>query len=288
MKTKLSLWCMALAFLVGNVAFAQAPMGAGRTVGTVAPDGKIIGTAVGGVRSPMELAAYNEASKSGKLPIATNDASFGISDWLITTINASSFAPLQDGNWSMGFNGEKWHNTGNCAITANLDIPMGALIDGFTSWISDTDAVNDINVALYRANPDGTSTTLGSFTSSGTPGAEYKIYNSLSAPETVDNWHNNYYFIVLICGGTTSATSFKGATVWYHRTISPAPATATFGDVPTTHLFFQYIEALAASGITAGCGGANFCPDAAVTRGQMAVFLAKALGLHFGGYAFGG
>jgi hypothetical protein len=51
--------------------------------------------------------------------------------------------------------------------------------------------------------------------------------------------------------------------------------------VPTTHLFYQYIEALAAAGITSGCGGGNYCPDAAVTRGQMAVFLAKALGLHW-------
>jgi hypothetical protein len=35
------------------------------------------------------------------------------------------------------------------------------------------------------------------------------------------------------------------------------------------------------SGITAGCGGGNYCLDAALTRGQMAVFLSKALGLHF-------
>ena len=43
-------------------------------------------------------------------------------------------------------------------------------------------------------------------------------------------------------------------------------------------------EALKASGITSGsaCPPANppsYCPDAAVTRGQMAVFLAKALGI---------
>jgi hypothetical protein len=32
---------------------------------------------------------------------------------------------------------------------------------------------------------------------------------------------------------------------------------------------------------TAGCGGGNYCPDAPLTRGQMAAFLSKALGLHF-------
>jgi hypothetical protein len=51
--------------------------------------------------------------------------------------------------------------------------------------------------------------------------------------------------------------------------------------VPTSHPFFQYIEALAGSGITGGCGNGNYCPDNPVTRGQMAVFLAKALGLNF-------
>jgi hypothetical protein len=63
--------------------------------------------------------------------------------------------------------------------------------------------------------------------------------------------------------------------------VSPAPATATFNDVPTTHPFFRFIEALYNSGITAGCSAAPplYCPDNPVTRGQMAVFLAKALGL---------
>jgi hypothetical protein len=36
-----------------------------------------------------------------------------------------------------------------------------------------------------------------------------------------------------------------------------------------------------ASGITAGCSATLYCPDAPLTRGQMAVFLSKALGLHF-------
>jgi hypothetical protein len=63
--------------------------------------------------------------------------------------------------------------------------------------------------------------------------------------------------------------------------VSPAPGTATFNDVPTTHPFFQFIEALHASGITGGCSAAPplYCPDNSVSRGQMAVFLAKALGL---------
>jgi len=36
---------------------------------------------------------------------------------------------------------------------------------------------------------------------------------------------------------------------------------------------------LAAEGITAGCGGGDYCPDAEVTRDQMAVFLVRTFGL---------
>ena len=73
----------------------------------------------------------------------------------------------------------------------------------------------------------------------------------------------------------------RGVRLYYKLQVSPAPAQATFNDVPTGHPFFQFVEALVASGITAGCGNGNYCPDNPVTRGQMAVFIAKALGLHW-------
>lgn len=63
--------------------------------------------------------------------------------------------------------------------------------------------------------------------------------------------------------------------------MSPPPATPTFNDVPVGDGAFQFVEALVASGVTAGCGGGNYCPDAPLTRRQMAVFLSKALGLHW-------
>ena len=37
----------------------------------------------------------------------------------------------------------------------------------------------------------------------------------------------------------------------------------------------RWIEALAAEGITSGCGGGNYCPLNPVRRDQMAVFLLK-------------
>ena len=56
----------------------------------------------------------------------------------------------------------------------------------------------------------------------------------------------------------------------------PPPCSGVFPDVPCSSNFAPWIEALAASGITGGCGGGNYCPTNAVTRQQMAVFLLKA------------
>jgi len=61
-------------------------------------------------------------------------------------------------------------------------------------------------------------------------------------------------------------------------------ATPTFGDVPKTNSQYAYIEALVQAGVTSGCS-ANpplFCPNASVTRGQMAVFLCLPFGLPTG------
>ncbi len=60
---------------------------------------------------------------------------------------------------------------------------------------------------------------------------------------------------------------------------TPPPAIGVFADVPTGHWAAAWIEQLAAEGITSGCGGSNYCPDAIVGRAQMAVFLVKAFSL---------
>ena len=54
-----------------------------------------------------------------------------------------------------------------------------------------------------------------------------------------------------------------------------AGGTGRFGDVPCSSPFAPWIEALAADGITGGCGGGDFCPTQPVRRDQMAVFLLK-------------
>jgi hypothetical protein len=46
-----------------------------------------------------------------------------------------------------------------------------------------------------------------------------------------------------------------------------------FGDVPANYWAASWIKQLALERITSGCGGGNFCPNAPVTRTEMAIFL---------------
>ena len=56
---------------------------------------------------------------------------------------------------------------------------------------------------------------------------------------------------------------------------TPPACTGVFPDVPCGSQFADWIEELAAEGVTGGCGGGNYCPTSPVTRAQMAAFLLK-------------
>jgi len=61
--------------------------------------------------------------------------------------------------------------------------------------------------------------------------------------------------------------------------VPPVCSTPVFADVPCSDPFARWVNELAARGITAGCGGGQYCPSAPVTRGQMGVFLTRTFGL---------
>ena len=56
---------------------------------------------------------------------------------------------------------------------------------------------------------------------------------------------------------------------------APPACSGIFGDVSCSSPFAAWIEQLFHEGITGGCGTGVYCPDAPVTRAQMAVFLLK-------------
>jgi hypothetical protein len=57
----------------------------------------------------------------------------------------------------------------------------------------------------------------------------------------------------------------------------PACGAPMFADVPASSAFCRWIEELARRQVVTGCGGGNYCPSAAVTREQMAVFVLRTL-----------
>ncbi|MBI5963833.1 MAG: S-layer homology domain-containing protein [Chloroflexi bacterium] len=57
--------------------------------------------------------------------------------------------------------------------------------------------------------------------------------------------------------------------------IPPAATGTIFNDVPASSFAAAWIERLSAEGITSGCGNGSYCPNAPVTRSQMAVFLLR-------------
>jgi hypothetical protein len=165
---------------------------------------------------------------------------------------------------------------------APLHLPAGALVERIELEACDDNVAEDIAFGLARGTAPGgaTQNLTPAGTTTASPGCAF-FPLSLIAPVTIDNRTNNYW-LFLNYGATDATTRVQGIRVFYRLQVSPAPAVATFpSDVPTSHPFFRFIEALARAGITSGCGAGSYCPDSAVTRGQMAVFLSIALGLHF-------
>jgi len=172
----------------------------------------------------------------------------------------------------------------NEVLWAPVTLPTGARILYLDLYFDDTDATNDITASLRSFSSGAGLEDITTVASSGSAGSGYA-----SSPLIAYTVNNNVEYdvngrmltVLLTIPGATSALKVKGADVWWDRPVSPAPGTATFNDVPTDHPFFQYIEALSQSGITGGCNASPplYCPNNPLTRGQMAVFLAKALGL---------
>jgi hypothetical protein len=58
--------------------------------------------------------------------------------------------------------------------------------------------------------------------------------------------------------------------------VMPKAFATDFLDVPAGSGPYAYVMSIARDGVTQGCGGGNFCPNANVTRAQMAIFLLRA------------
>lgn len=215
--------------------------------------------------------------------------SFGIDSYTVTTISATAFYPghgcCSGTNWEYGTEGSTGRYGNTQTVTefyATLDLPAGAVID-YIGLNSNTDVAFAYGVNLISRHSDGSQISIGTFSS--TPHSWDTDFN-LGAIGYVWQGKSGDALIINVEEGFNPSSEYFGwVEVWWRRSVSPPPATASFNDVPTSHPFFQFVEALKASGITGGCSASPplYCPDNPLTRGQMAVFLSKALGLDWPG-----
>ncbi len=150
--------------------------------------------------------------------------------------------------------------------------------DVFVSVASDATVGTTIG-SVGGTDADGDSVTFSIAT--GNVGGAFGI-DAVSGQITVASaldFANNSSYVLGVEVTDGYATEMAIVTV---TPIFEVPTTPRFVDVPADHLFYTDVEWLAWRGITKGCNpplNDQYCPNDPVTRGQMAAFLVRALGL---------
>ena len=234
----------------------------------------------------VAAAAAAQAPTTANTPTPTT---YGTTSEVYYWIPATEFTPDRTGFGLAIDSANYFHAEGsdpNPFFFATVRLPNGAVWDGVTVYYNDSDAGNNMEFLIDRSSISlNTSTQVTQVFSSGTPGYTSSFLAVPALEQTINNSDNFYQVAFNI--GISPTLQFRAARVEYHLQVSPAPGTAFFNDVPTSDFGFQFVEAFAAAGITVGCTSNPpftppvYCPDRNVTRREMAIFFAKALGLHF-------
>jgi hypothetical protein len=236
------------------------------------------------VFSALLLFGASAGWASDKLPVENN--TYGTAGLTWVTLTTWDFHPV---NSSTTYNVGTFPNFGiyNTGATfgeyaAGLHLPEGAVVSISELAACDTNTTLNLD-AYFETTPKagGPVSVFGQASTTGSGGCQVVSNTVPLTPFTINNDTTEYFIAVTFNSNADTTLLLNSVRVGYKLQISPDPSTATFTDVPVGHPFHRFVEALYASGITGGCGGGNYCPDAPVTRGQMAVFLAGALGLHW-------
>jgi hypothetical protein len=238
----------------------------------------------GKVIDEADLEYYKSITPKGHLEEGPKQTSFGPSNWSSWIVGPSD-AGVRGGSVTYDANGRylKYNaGTGTASFLLPIHLPHGALVQHVYVYFFDNDPGASYSMGFYAGHHDGTDTLIqGMDPAAAFDGGVGSSTWSLATDHTANNWDNHYYILALFPRTATTEVGLYKIIVWYRLQVSPAPGSATFGDVPLGHFFFQEIEAMADSGISGGCGSGNFCPDDPVTRAQMAAFLSRALGLSY-------
>ena len=250
----------------------------------------------------------SSAVKPKRFPIHVDKlpAAFQLQAPVSSTENAQLMCALA--NWSdpkLLFYSRVLHRDGLLAV---LDRPLPAHSQRTSGWLGDEE-VNDlvamcIPEARKGMGPSECLSLPSTLFEHIAAGHEHKAAQMGFISDLVDftrshpqmmgvQWHDALYqgrdmrtstdsgvdagYKAAVSGGQTGGIDWlfsSAAADWESTWRSLDPFSDWNGSV-----FAASIRWLAASGITKGCGNGRFCPDAKVTRGQMAAFLTRALQL---------
>ncbi len=249
----------------------------------------------------LGLAAFVQAQTGGATSVhvavrrparETQPETYGTLNLSYYNIDAAEFMPTSSSVTYASLPGTFTRYSDNCTgpcLAAALHIPSGAMLQSLELDYYDNAAAGEA-IALLRIcdyNGQGCSGPAtcpdGSTACSGVPdtdGYSYRLVDLTAANIQINNYYNRYYVFVGTTNGDGS-TAINRISIGYKLQVSPGPATATFSDVPTSHPFFKFVEALHAAGISNGYPDGRFGVNDPITRGQMAVFLSAALGLNW-------
>ena len=216
---------------------------------------------------------------------------YGTQDNSITIVSYADFTSEDGSSGSSRVPQLRWDVGDGWLIAPMNMLPNGALLTNARFYFQDYSDTANLSLSLCENFFDLNDGPLGGFCytaryAEGAPGntfADVDLGNDLTIHYRWDRDGDGDIDIVhyTLEAETPAGTAIRAVRLSWKRQVSPAPPAASFNDVPVNDTAFPFIEALVASGITAGCGGGKYCPDAPLTRRQMAVFLAKALGLHW-------
>ncbi len=211
---------------------------------------------------------------------STEPDTYGVAQLTVLMMGSYQFHEYYDlgvGSLNPASNLGRFITSASQAAIAHPVLPNGARVEYIELRACDSSATDEVVARLYNCEAPCSEIASVTTGTTATPGCGNFLYQ-LPAPLVVNNQN---LLAVTLRTGPTSTTAFSGVKLYYRLQVSPAPGVASFTDVPTDYWAFQYIEALKASGITQGVTPTTFEPESNVTRAQMAVFLAKALGLHW-------
>ncbi len=171
--------------------------------------------------------------------------------------------------------------SGSALVGFPVHVPSGVSVQIARLYYYENDVASKPLVGFYKVDHiNGAITQILLMDPPGTSGGN-SMYETAPFAETIDNYKYTYNLLVDLPRTATATTRLYQILLYYKLQVSPAPGVASFSDVPTSYWAFQWIEALKASGITQGVTPTTYEPESNVTRAQMAVFLAKALGLTY-------